>query len=71
MEWRYVQTDQSLCMHDNALLGFFDILLATSNVYLSLLVCSLLLLSSVLVLVVVFIREVDLNSKGVAKLVNT
>ena len=55
MEWAYVQTNQSFCMHDDALLGFFNVLLATSDVHFGLLVCGLLLLPSVLVPVVVFV----------------
>lgn len=42
-------------MHDDAFLGFFDILLATGDGYLGFLVCGLLLLPSVLVLVVVLV----------------
>lgn len=59
-------------MHDNALLGFLDVLLATCDFDLGLLMRDLFLLASdFLVPVVMLIEEVDLDPERITKLVDT
>lgn len=58
-------------MHNNALLGFLDVLLATGDLDLGLLMYRLLLLTShFLLFVIVLVQEVNLDTKLVTKLVD-